>query len=162
MNIYTNIILKFITIYLYIKNSIIKLLPIYIYQTRYTHKTINLDYEIYEYLKKYNSKYNKFKIIKIYDLKDHEKLIIDDIQNNTNLINYCGIIDEYNNEIMDITEQIRSFMHYNGLISWKYILIHLDIEHLFENRVIIYLNNIDMTEKIVNIKDIYEQKFIIV
>jgi hypothetical protein len=117
---------------------------------------MDLDYNIYEYWGKYNNRYYKLKIIEdnIYDTDTALHIYH---PNNNNIINYCGVIHDDGEHIRDITKEIRYFMHYKGLIEWKYILVHLGIEH--EDNLFISMNDFDMSEIVLNISDIYHEKF---
>lgn len=151
-----NTVLTCISIYLYIVDKMIYLLPKYIYIKTYSYRTSELDYNIYEYLGKYNNKYYKFKVIEdnFYNSVDAFDIYH---PNNMNMINYCGVINENGDHIRDITKHIRYFMYYRGLIEWKYILVHLGLE--YNHGIYICKNDIDMTEKILYINDIYNEKF---
>lgn len=158
-NVYTlaiSTVLFFIRIYLYLSSMIIRILPKYIYHKTFSHRTSQLDYSVYEYWGKYNNKYYKFRIIddNHYDIKDAFSLYN---PNNMNLINYCGVIDDNGDHLMDITQEIRYFMYYKGLIEWKYILVHLGLENY--KKLVVYMNDMDMTEKIIELDTVYEQKF---
>jgi hypothetical protein len=73
------------------------------------------------------------------------------------MINYCGVINKDGDHIRDITADIRHFLYYKGLIEWKYILVHLGLES--NHGIYVCMNDIDMSEKIVYINDIYNEKF---
>lgn len=155
------VILLWVKIYLYIRDKIIMILPKYIYMNVYTHticddNMIKLDYLVYKYLYKYNGKYYKVKTI------EDDKYNFSDAINiytpyNMRLINHCCIISNDDTYLMDITDDIRCFMYYKGVIEWKYILEHLNIEN--DNKIMIYMNDLDMTVKVYNICDIYNEKF---
>jgi hypothetical protein len=111
---------------------------------------------VYEYWYKYNNKYYKFKVIEDnkYKLKDALKIYNPSY---INLINHCCIVNKDDEYIKDITDEIRYFMYYRGIIEWEYILTHLNIE--YDKKIMMYMNDIDMSEKTYNISDIYKQKF---
>jgi hypothetical protein len=74
-----------------------------------------------------------------------------------NLINNCSVVNKDGEYIRDITQDIRCFMYYRGLIEWKYILVHLDVEN--DHSLVMYMNDIDMNERYLRINDIYHEKF---
>lgn len=149
-------VLKCIKMYLYLWDNIVNMLPMYIYNKTYNHRTSDLDYSVYEYWYKYNNKYYKFKGIEddIYKFNDACKLYN---PQNMKLINHCCVIDKNDKYIKDITDEIRKFMYYRGVIEWKYILVHLDIN--MNNKICFYMNDINMTEKYYDIVEIYDKKF---
>jgi hypothetical protein len=151
-----NIILVFIRCYLYISNVCIVLLPKYIYIKSYHHRTRDVDYSVYDYWIKSNNKFYKSKLI------ENNHCNIDDSfkiyhANNMNLINNCSVVNKDGEYIRDITQDIRCFMYYRGLIEWKYILVHLDVEN--DHSLVMYMNDIDMNERYLRINDIYHEKF---
>lgn len=150
------VIIPCIKVYLYAKDAIISILPTYIYIKTYNYKTIDLDYSIYEYWYKYNNKYYKFNAIEDnkYTFKNACKIYNPSY---INLINHCCILSKDDEYIRDITNEIRYFMYYRGLIEWKYILTHLNIEN--DKNIMIYMNDLDLTEKKYKVSDIYNQKF---
>lgn len=149
-------ILKFISIYLYVWDKINFILPKYIYNKTYIHRTRDLNYSVYEYWGKHNNKYHKFKVIEdnFYSSEDAFNIFH---PNNMNMITYCGIVNEDGDHIRDITKDIRYFMYYRGLIEWKYILVHLGLEN--SHSIFVCINDMDMTEKTIYISDIYNEKF---
>lgn len=149
-------VLPCIKVYLYLLDTLIVILPQYIYSKTYVHRTLDLDYTVYEYWYKSNKKYYKFKGIEDnkYKFKDACKIYH---PNNMNLINHCCIIDNNGLYIRDITKEIRCFMYYRGLIEWKYILTHLDIDKKY--KLELYMNDLNMTEKSYDVRDIYNEKF---
>jgi hypothetical protein len=152
-----NIILSFVSVYLSIVDKITYILPKYIYVKTHVHRTRDLDYTIHEYLGKHNNnKYYKFKIVEdtFYNSTDAFRIYN---PNNINMINYCGVINKDGDHIRDITADIRHFLYYKGLIEWKYILVHLGLES--NHGIYVCMNDIDMSEKIVYINDIYNEKF---
>jgi hypothetical protein len=150
------LLVVYIQFYLYISNKFRMILPKYMYINTYNHITSDMDYSIYEYWYKYKNKYYKFKAIEDnrYNFNDACKIYNPD---NMSLINHCCIVDENDVYIRDITKEIRYFMYYRGLIEWKYILIHLDIEQ--EYKLIMHMNDLDMIEKSFNVREIYSEKF---
>lgn len=154
--IFINLVLSCISVYLYILDKLTYILPRYLYIKSYNYKTNDLDFSIYEYLGKYNNKYYKFKVI-----EDNYYNSVDafDIYhpNNMNMINYCGVINKDGNHIRDITKDIRCFMYYRGLIEWKYILVHLGLERHYG--IYMCMNDDDITEEILYIDAIYNEKF---
>lgn len=151
-----NVVLKFISMYLYISDKITILLPKYIHTTTYHHRTRDLDYSIYEYWCKYNNKYYKFKIVedRVYSIENAFKIFNPD---NINMITYCGIVNTDGEHVRDITKDIRYFLYYRGLIEWRYILVHLGIEN--NHSIFVCMNDMEMTEKTLYINDIYNDKF---
>lgn len=128
------IILKFfINIFFLLKIIIIKLLPKYILISSYTHIYNSSYFYIYYYLYFYKNK--------AYNLKIINKLPFDEnkIYFNRNLITHCCIMND-KEYLKDITEDIRMFMHYNKIIKWKDILIHLNID-INDFTHILYVNN---------------------
>jgi hypothetical protein len=152
---YIRCIIVCIKLYLYLLDKLILILPTYIYSSVYKHRTQELDYCVHEYWYKYKNKYYKFRAIEDnrYSLNDACKIYHPD---NMNLINHACIIND-DKYIRDITKELRYFMYYRGLIEWKYILVHLGIEN--ENKIVLYMNDLDMSEKHCNINEIYNEKF---
>lgn len=149
-------LLILIRLYLSISDAIIKILPKYIYIKTYVHKTNDLDYSVYEYWGKYNNKYHRLRVVE--DNKYNTETAFQEYTpHNMTLINYCAIANDKGNYIKDVTREIRCFMHYKGLIEWKYVLINLGIER--DKQIIMYMNDMEMTEKIIDIDGLYNQKF---
>lgn len=161
-----NILIKLfkicVNIYIYIYNYIIYLLPEYILLNVYQHKTEKHSFSVYEYIYNHKSKKRiyKFKFIE----SDNTKCVIDiklkDIEN-INSINYCGIIDDAGESIIDITEDIKKFIHLKNKIHWRYILTHLNLHNNYDKYIYINLNDDDLTSKKILINDISEEIFTI-
>lgn len=155
---FINVILILIKQYLYIVDKICYILPTFIYIKSVDYRTLDTDFSIYEYWGKNNNRYNKF-----YTIEDNKYSSNDGFKiynaSNRMLINHCCVVNNDGVYIKDITNEIRKFMHYRGLIEWKYIIIHLNLTN--DEKIIIYMNDIDMNEKIYDIIDIYDKKFVI-
>jgi hypothetical protein len=142
--------------YLYILEKFKVLIPRYICVKTSIHRNIELDYSVYDYWIKYNNKLYKMKVIEDNKYSIEDALMI--YQPHTmNLVNNCGVLDKNGEYIIDITQEIRYFMYYRGLIEWKYILVHLNIED--KDSIVVYMNDIDLSEKYLRISDIYNEKF---
>lgn len=154
--IYRYILLLLISCYLYVIGMCKIFFPKYICVKTSIHRTMDLDYSVYDYWIKYNNKFYKLKVIEDNNYGINNALMIYKPYN-MNLINNCGILDKNREYVRDITQEIRYFMYYRGLIEWKYILVHLNIEN--EEFIVMYMNDIDMTNKYLSIKEIYNEKF---
>lgn len=129
--------------YIFLWDKLIVILPDKIYIQSYNYRTLDLDYSIHEYLKKHNKKYYKYSIIDADNILEPEMCIKNDKRN---IINHCAILDKDGNYVKDITQTIRSFIHYNGLIEWMYILIHIDVN--MSDKLLLCMNDLNMNEKI--------------
>ena len=140
--------------YIILYDKLIIILPDTIYIQSYEYRTLELDYSIHEYWKKHNKKYYKISII---DAKDIVKPKISIKKDERNIINHCAILDKNGNYVKDITQSIRSFIHYNGLIEWIYILIHLDIN--INDKLLLCMNDLNMNEKILEYDNLVQLSF---
>lgn len=158
------VVLLLITFYTNICNMIMYILPKYMYVETYEHRTCKLDFSIHHYKIKYNNKYKSIKLIDDNVHLNYKNIInkiiknIDKLEyNKNNMINHCCIMSLDGEYIRDITNDIRMFIHYIGKIDWEYILVHLDINT--EYNILISINDDELTEKILYVRDISEEIF---
>jgi hypothetical protein len=140
--------------YIFLWDKLIVILPDTIYIQSYDYRTLDLDYSIYEYLKKHDKKYYKCSIIDANNMIKPEMCIKKDKRH---IINHCAILDKDGNYIRDITHTIRSFMHYDGLIEWMYILIHIDVK--MSDKLLLCMNDLNLNEKILECDNIVNLSF---
>lgn len=129
-------------------NIILSILPTYILINKYAHG----HFSVYEYLYIDKKVYN-FKFIELTSMKSSMTINANDIRS-INLINHCCIITSNDDYIKDITLEIKKFIHLNNKIKWKYILEHLEIRYNENLDILINLNDDDLSEKRLNIKQL--------
>lgn len=149
-----NLIQVLMKYYIILYDKLIMILPDKIYIQSYEYRTLELDYSIHEYWMKYNKKYYKVSTI---DTKEVVKPIISIKKDKRNIINHCAILDRDGNYVKDITEIIRSFLQYDGLIKWIYILIHIDVN--MSDKLLLCMNDLNMSEKILECGDLVNLSF---
>ena len=134
------------------KRMLYLLLPDVIFIKEHCH----FNFTVKEYLYIKNNKNYRKKFINEVDIDI-------DVDIDKRRITHCGMLDKNEEYIRDLTEDIRMFMHYhcNDKIKWEYILIHLGIDIKKEGYIIINLNDNDLTEKCLNITQIYDKPFVI-
>ena len=158
---FISVVLGIIKSYICISNIIMNILPTYIYMGTYIHKVNDLDFSVHHYRINYNNKYINFKVIEDNDNIDYNNVlqnINDDDIKNINIINHCCILSMDGEYIKDITKDIRMFIHYLGKIKWVYILEHLD-ECSIDKKIVVYMNDDELTERVFNMKDIVDEIF---
>ena len=138
-----------ISFFFILKVVIITLLPKYLFIVSYNH----IQFKVHHYLHFYNNK--------VYSLKIIDDIPFDEtkINTNRNLINHCCITNCKGEYLKDITASVRTFMHYNKIIKWENILIHLNIDINTETNLL-YVNN-DLDEFTFNTKYLVENKNIL-
>ena len=151
-----NLIHVLIRCYIFLLDKLIVILPNKIYIQSYDYRTIDLDYSIHEYWIKYNKKYYKVSTIDTIDTIDATKYLMYN-KDKRNIINHCAILDRDGNYVKDITEMIRSFLQYDGLIKWIYILIHIDVN--MSDKLLLCMNDLNMSEKILECGDLVNLSF---
>lgn len=151
-----NVLLFILKFYVYILNLVSSVLPTFIFIQLQIHRSMDTDFTVHEYY--YNSKgrFHKFKLV------ESEEYDINDYFDNINVeklydINHVCVLNTDGEYTMDITKDIRHFIHLRKIIEWKYILVHLGIEN--EELIVVHRNDEDLSELVLNIKNIYNEKF---
>jgi len=155
INMCMSILLYSIGCYLYVYDLLVLLLPNYIYVGQYIYD----ECIIYKYICKHKNKYYTYLYVDnvIYDMADVFRVYNPD---DMYTINYCGVIDKEGNVIRDVTTEVRYFMHGQNIIEWKYILCYLGITcSCIDYKLVVYMNDDDMTEKYFDVSEIYNEKF---
>lgn len=146
-------ILKF---YVYMLNLMSSVLPTFIFIKMQIHRSMDTDFTVHEYYYNFNGRFHKFKLIesKDYDINDYfDSINVEKLYD----INHVCILNKNGEYTMDITKDIRHFIHLRKIIEWKYILIHLGIED--EELVVVHRNDEELSESVLHIKSIYNEKF---
>lgn len=149
-------ILFILKLYINILNVFSSVLPRFIFIKMYIHKTNDSDFTVHEYYYNQRGRFHKFKMIETVDYD------INDYFNNINVeslydIHHACVLNKDGEYKMDITKEIREFMHLRNIIEWKYLLIHMGIED--EEVIVVHKNDDELSEKILYIKEIYNNKF---
>lgn len=142
--------------YVYMLNLVSSVLPTFIFIKMQIHRSMDTDFTVHEYYYNAKGRFHKFKMI---ESKDYN---INHYFDNINIeklydINHVCVVNKSGEYIMDITKDIREFIHLRKIIEWKYILVHLGIEH--EESIVVHRNDEDLSESILNINNIYNEKF---
>lgn len=151
---YNSYLIYIVSMYISFLNFIMRILPKYIIVASYNHITTFEYFKIDKYIY-YCNRNNKFYNLKIIDnfIFDKDNIIKNKNLINRNLINHSCIISNNGEYMRDITEDIRMFIHYNKLIKWKYIIIHLNISNSI---LVLHLNNNNLDEIQFNTNDLIQ------
>lgn len=164
-----NVILNMISMYVHVYDKIVYMLPknIYLQQYKYTLPELSKEIVIYEYSINKNGKFTNIKFIQEDNSVNQQEYIskyIDNVDiNSVNIINTCCILDKNNNYKLDITHNIRPFMHHlkehdnKSNILWNYILLDLNLNK--EHALYMCINDDDLTEQILYIKELENKIF---
>lgn len=151
----------FIEFYIFIYNVIFSIIPSYIYvKTRkYGSKPKQAfslacegskpNFIVHTYWYNYNKKLYTFNFI-----DGAEPLLGEEDVRNRNIINHACIISADGEYISDITSNIKEFIHLQNKITWKYVLVALDLNFNIDDIILINLNDENMTEKRAKINDL--------
>jgi hypothetical protein len=132
------------------------ILPEFIFIKIHTHNTIDIDFSVHEYYYNFKGRFYKVKMVETneYNINDYFQNI--DV-NHLYDIHHACVLNKSGEYVKDITQDIRYFMHLRDVVEWKYILMHIGIEN--EEMVIIHKNDEDLSEKVLYVGEIYNQKF---
>lgn len=138
----------FIEFYIFIYNVIFSIIPSYIYvKTRKYGSKPN--FMVHTYWYNYNKKLYTFNFI-----DGTEPSLGEEDVRNRNTINHACIISADGEYISDITSNIKEFIHLQNKITWKYVLVALDLNFNIDDIILINLNDENMTEKREKINDL--------